>query len=98
MHGHRDVSKREAYAHLLSLPGADTRLRLFAADLLGPQEQWATALHGCTALLHVAAAYRLDVASMERAARRRLVDTAVEGTRRVLQAAHEARSIRKVGR
>lgn len=94
---HRSLDKKDTYAHILSMQGAKERLHLFQADLLGPSHAWSDALRGCTALMHVASSYRLDVACMQKEERCQLVETAVEGTRKVLEAAKEAGSVKKVG-
>lgn len=76
----RDAGAAAKTAHLTSLPGAATRLRLFSADLLHPPGAFDAAVAGCTVVYHSASPYAFGVAD----AQRELVDPALRGTRSVL--------------
>lgn len=55
----RDPRNRKAVGHLLSLPGAQEQLQLFAADLLRPGS-FDEAVAGCTYVIHTASPYMID--------------------------------------
>jgi len=76
--------------HLRVLPGSE-RLELAAVDLLG-QAGLDDALADCEGLFHLAASTRLSA----RDPRREIVDVAVEGTKRVLDAAGRTRGLRRI--
>ncbi|GAB0489219.1 hypothetical protein MMPV_000436 [Pyropia vietnamensis] len=76
----RDAGATAKTAHLTSLPGADTRLRLFSADLTAPPGAFDEAIAGCSVVYHSASSYAFDVKDPQRD----LVDPAVQGTRSVL--------------
>ncbi|NOX23655.1 MAG: NAD-dependent epimerase/dehydratase family protein [Actinobacteria bacterium] len=81
----RDPENGAKTDSLVSLDGADKRLRLFAADLMKP-DGFVEAFTGCDVVMHVASPYVIDVDD----AQRDLVDPAVTGTLNVLNAADAA--------
>ena len=87
----RDRSKQDKVGFLTSLPGAADRLELVNADLTD-ESSFVGAVAGCEYVMHVASPYVLTVED----AQRDLVDPAVKGTRGVLQACHEAGSVKRV--
>lgn len=56
----REPTNAQAVGHLLSLPGAAQRLRLFRADLL-VQGSFLQAMQGCRCVIHTASPYILTV-------------------------------------
>lgn len=87
----RNPAKADSTAHLRALPGAEERLELVAADL-NATTGWAEALAGATHLAHTASPYALEVADAERD----LVRPAVDGTERVLAAAAQVPTLKRV--
>jgi len=79
-------------AHLQALPGANERLRLFPSDITQPRSCDA-ALAGADACLHLAAVVKLVAGRQEQAA---MVDTALRGTRALLDSVSGSRSVRQV--
>ena len=78
----RDLGKADKRAHLVAL--ADRlggELEFVAADL-DDDAGWAAAVSGCTSVLHVASPFPATPPDDER----ELIDTAVDGTLRVLRA------------
>jgi hypothetical protein len=55
----RDPSNPKAVSHLSSLPGAEARLKLFAADLNVPGS-FMQAMAGCKYVIHTASPYALE--------------------------------------
>ena len=86
----RDVATARASGELTSLPGADDRLHLMEADLLGGG--LAEVVADAEYVIHVASPYALAVADPQRD----LVDPAVNGTRSILEAAARAGSTKRV--
>ena len=86
----RDPSNREKTAALRAIPGADERLTLVAADLLGDDPFSAHA--DVDAILHMASPYVINVED----AQRDLVDPAVKGTIAALRAAAANPRVRRV--
>ncbi len=87
----RSLRKEKELAHLRSLPGADERLELVAADLL-TDGAFDEAAAGCDAVLHTASPYVLEASDPQKD----LVDPAVKGTRNVLSACKKSSSVRRV--
>lgn len=88
----RDVNNTEKIVHLLRFNRAHPdQLKLFNADLLtgGFKE----AFEGCEAVIHMASPFQI---SKIKNPQKELVDPAVGGTERVLQAVNETESIQKV--
>jgi dihydroflavonol-4-reductase len=82
-------------AHLLALPGADARLKLFEADLGGPPAAFTAAAAGCNVVFHTACPF---VYSGRAAAlgEEYFVAPAVKGTEAVLAACRDAGSVTRV--
>jgi dihydroflavonol-4-reductase len=87
----RNMSRSESTAHLRALPRADTHLQLVEADLLAPHA-FEGLLAGCDIVIHTASPYVLEVANPQRD----LVDTAVQGTRSMLEACARTPGIGRV--
>jgi dihydroflavonol-4-reductase len=81
----RDPNDSAKTSHLRELPGANERLRLFAADLLD-EGAFDSAFAGCDGLCHVATPARLQAKDPQRD----IIDPAIRGTQHVLQAASRA--------
>lgn len=86
----RSLARREGYAHLLALPGAE-RLDLVEADLRS-ETAFDAVVAGAAAVLHTASPYTLNVEDPQRD----LVAPAVDGTRNVLAACARAAGIERV--
>ena len=82
-------------AHLLALPGAEARLKLFEADLGGPPAAFTAAAAGCNVVFHTACPF---VYSGRAAAlgEEYFVAPAVKGTEAVLAACRDAGSVTRV--
>jgi dihydroflavonol-4-reductase len=87
----RDPSRTAKHTHLTTMPGADERLELIAADLLTPHA-FDEAVVDCEYVLHTASPYALNTDDPQRD----LVDPAVNGTISVLEACVGAGSVRRV--
>lgn len=87
----RSAGDHEKYAYLRALPGAEERLELITAELL-TQGSYDAALAGCSAVMHTASPYAVDVADPQKD----LVDPALEGTRNVLGAVAKTPSVERV--
>lgn len=87
----RSVANLDKYAYLTSLPGADDRLELVAAELLTPGS-YDEAVAGCVAVVHMASPYVVSPEDPQRD----LVDPALEGTRNVLGAVSRAGTVGRV--
>lgn len=88
----RDISASEKVNHLLK-EGVihNNRLKLFEADLLtGGFEQ---AFEGCDAVIHMASPFLIGKVKNPK---KQLVDPAIEGTRRVMDAVNKSTSVKKV--
>ena len=79
----RRLDNKSALQHLLSLPHASSRLKLFEADLLEP-ESFDIAVAGATVVVHTASPFTHKV---KRSQAQSLIDTAVRGTANVIGAA-----------
>ena len=88
----RDPGKMSSVAHLKAMPGADTRLTLFKADLLD-EGSFDAAMQGCELVIHTASPF---IISGFKDANEALVRPAVEGTRNVLAAASRTPSVKRV--
>lgn len=89
----RDPGKTAAVGHLLQLPGAGKRLKLFQANLLDAGA-FDKAVAGCSAVFHCASPYLLDVPLHQ--ARAKLIEPAVQGTENVLAAVSRCHSVKRV--
>ncbi|KAF0700881.1 Aste57867_8599 [Aphanomyces stellatus] len=78
----RSLRQSDKFAHLTSLPHADTRLELVEADLLNA-DTWTSAMRDCDAVFHIASPYSLAVQDPFKD----LVEPAELGTEHVLLAA-----------
>ncbi|KAF0690013.1 Aste57867_18575 [Aphanomyces stellatus] len=87
----RNLQDTAKFAHLTTLPHADTRLQLVRADLLDAAS-WAPAVRGCAAVFHIASPFTMDIHD----ATTDLVQPAVEGTDNVLKAAIAEMSVKDV--
>ena len=85
-----DESKTE---HLLAMPGAAERLRLFECDLMGGKEAFTTAMQSCTGVYHTASPFFLKGYEDGQQA---LVQPAVQGTQAVLGAVLDSPSVTRV--
>ena len=89
----RSTGDESKLRHLLRMPGASTRLKLFEADLMGEEAAFVTAMQGCTAVFHTASPFFLSgYADGEEA----LVRPAVQGTTTVCNAAISTPSVSRV--
>jgi dihydroflavonol-4-reductase len=86
----RNPDRNADLAFLTGLPGAAERLELLAGDLL-EDRGWDAAVAGCECVMHTASPYQIAVDDPQRD----LVDPAVQGTRRVLDACRRA-DVRRV--
>ncbi|RJO78341.1 aldehyde reductase [Nocardia panacis] len=88
----RDLANTRGREHLLALADRlDAPLDFVTADLTD-ESGWAAAVSGCDAVLHVASPFPATEPENAQA----LVDTAVQGTLRVLRACAAAGSVRRV--
>jgi nucleoside-diphosphate-sugar epimerase len=78
-------------AHLLELPFADARLRLFDADLLTPGS-FDEAIKGCTAVIHAASPFYAKAEDPVK----EFLEPAVHGTQNVLRACIAAPTVSRV--
>ena len=76
-------------AHLLSLPHAAERLKLFAADLSDPRA-FDAPIAGCTAVIHMATAVLLGGADD---GKKQIFDPGMQGLRSVLDSAEKAATV-----
>ncbi|KAL6498785.1 hypothetical protein OROGR_028332 [Orobanche gracilis] len=83
--GKRDIS------YLTNLPGASDRLQIFAADLDRP-ESFAAAIKGCLGVFHTAHPLDFEERETEEAKIKRVTD----GTRGILQACVDSKTVRRV--
>ena len=77
--------------HLAALAGAKERLRLFSADLMAPGS-FGEAIAGCSAVMHTASPYAIDVKNPQRD----LADPALQGTLNVLESCVGTPDLRRV--
>ncbi len=87
----RNADDAQRYAYLTSLPHANGRLELVAADLL----DWPSldrAVSGCRCVFHTASQYLLDTKHPQTD----LVDPAVQGTLGILEACLKSPSVQRV--
>ncbi|KAG2502117.1 hypothetical protein HYH03_000609 [Edaphochlamys debaryana] len=90
----RAPEKADTVAHLTSLPGAAERLKLFKADLTGPEGSFDEAMQGCDYVIHTASPYIVNIKPGE--AKARLLDPAVHGTASVLGSVNRTPSVKRV--
>lgn len=86
----RSLQKKESYAHLKALPGAE-RLSLFEADLL-TEGAFDQAFAGAEYVIHTASPFAMNAKDPQKD----LVDPAVKGTTSALEACVKAGSVRRV--
>ncbi|KAI5064896.1 hypothetical protein GOP47_0019591 [Adiantum capillus-veneris] len=87
----RDPENVVKTAHLMALPKAQERLKLFKADLL-EEGSFDAAVHGCEAVFHTASPFFLGTNDPQKD----LIEPAVKGTRNVLNSCVKAKSIKRV--
>eukprot|EP00253_Pinus_taeda_P021313 PITA_21313 len=87
----RDPHNPSKNSSLLSLSGAQERLRLFRADLC-EEGSFDSAIHGCRGVFHVATP--TDFGSQD--PEREVIETAVRGTLNVLKSCLATKSVRRV--
>eukprot|EP00929_Paragymnodinium_shiwhaense_P059275 TRINITY_DN29693_c0_g1_i1.p1 TRINITY_DN29693_c0_g1~~TRINITY_DN29693_c0_g1_i1.p1 ORF type:complete len:337 (+),score=69.27 TRINITY_DN29693_c0_g1_i1:107-1117(+) len=81
----RDAASEAKTKHLMALPGASERLKLFSADLTGGTAQWTTAMAGCETVFHTATAVNFSTKDGEND----IYKPGVQGVRDVLNAVVE---------
>jgi len=87
----RDPENPSKNTCLLSLPGAQERLRLFKADLR-QEGSFDSAIHGCHGVFHVATPMEFGSKDPQN----EIVDAAIQGTLNVLKSCKRAQSVRRV--
>lgn len=87
----RDPENPSKNSCLLSLPGAQERLRLFKADLR-EEGSFDSAIHGCYGVFHVATPMEFGSKDPQN----EIVDGAIQGTLNVLKSCKRAQSVRRV--
>ncbi|CAK4151315.1 unnamed protein product [Aphanomyces euteiches] len=87
----RSLKKPDRFAHLTSLPHANTRLELVEANLLD-DKAWAPAVKDCAAVLHIASPFLLTLHDPQKD----LVEPAERGTENVLRAAIAEDSVKDI--
>jgi len=87
----RDPGNPSKNSCLLSLPGAQERLRLFRADLR-EEGSFDSAIHGCHGVFHVATPMKFGSKDPQND----IVDAAIQGTLNVLKSCKKAESVRRV--
>ena len=80
----RSLSDPTRTEHLLALPGADTLLQLFEADLITNVAGFATAFEGCSVVFHTACPFHL-AGTAEPLGEEYFVEPAVKGTVAILE-------------
>ncbi|KAI5064910.1 hypothetical protein GOP47_0019605 [Adiantum capillus-veneris] len=87
----RDPENVVKTAHLMALPKAQERLKLFKADLL-EEGSFDAAVDGCEAVFHTASPFFFSTDDPQKD----LIEPAVKGTQNVLNACVKAKSIKRV--
>lgn len=88
----RDVSQKRKYAFLQDIADKSSgMLEVWEADLLD-EGSFDKAAEGCTAVIHMASPFRLDVKDPYN----ELIEPAIKGTKNVLQAATKAGTVQRV--
>ncbi|KAA3458911.1 cinnamoyl-CoA reductase 1 [Gossypium australe] len=87
----RDPNDPRKTQHLLGLEGAESRLKLFKADLL-EQGSFDSVVEGCVGVFHTASPFYHDVLDPEA----ELLDPAVKGTLNVLSSCAKTPSVKRV--
>ena len=87
----RSLEKKEKFAHLKALPGADERLQLFAANLTDAGS-FDEAVSGSDYVIHVASPYAMVVKDPQKD----LVEPAVQGVQTVFESALKAKGVRRI--
>lgn len=89
----RDPTNQSKNAHILNLPGASERLKLFKGDLL-QDRSFDEAVKGCDVVLHTASPFLL--AGNVKDSRKDLVEPAVIGTNNVFASCSRSPSVKRV--
>lgn len=87
----RDPENKAKVSHLLSLPGADQRLKLFRAEL-SEDGSFDAAIAGCEGVFHVATPTEFAPKDPQKD----LIEPAIEGTLNVLKACSKAKTVKRV--
>ncbi|XP_075476270.1 phenylacetaldehyde reductase-like isoform X2 [Primulina tabacum] len=86
-----NLSDKNKVAHLNELEGAEERLHLFEANLMG-DGSFDPAVHGCEGVFHIASPAFLEVTDPQV----ELIEQAVKGTLNVLKSCSKVPSVRRV--
>ncbi|OIT01988.1 PREDICTED: dihydroflavonol 4-reductase [Nicotiana attenuata] len=95
---HATVRHPEKSLHLMKLPGANDRLRLFKADLR-EEGSFDEAVRGCSGLFHVAAPMEFGVQATENVdsyVQENVIEPALQGTLNVLKSCLKSNSVKRV--
>ncbi|XP_016510168.1 dihydroflavonol 4-reductase-like isoform X1 [Nicotiana tabacum] len=95
---HLVLTFSEKSSHLLKLPGASERLRLFKADLR-EEGSFDEAVKGCSGLFHVAAPMEFGVQATQNVdsyVQGNFIEPAIQGTLNVLKSCLKSNSVKKV--
>jgi len=87
----RDPGNEGKVRHLLDIPGAGERLKIFSADLL-EEGSFDAAIDGCDGVFHVASPVNLNPDDPERD----VMKPAINGTLNVLRACSKAKTVKRV--
>jgi len=87
----RSIENAGKASHLLTMPGAAERLKLFEAELLTP-DQFDNAIRGCTYVIHTASPHDLAVDNPQRD----LVNPAVGGALGVIESCARVGGVRRI--
>ncbi|CAI0456251.1 unnamed protein product [Linum tenue] len=87
----RDPTDRKKTAHLLELPGAKERLKLFKADLLDVGS-FDSVVQGCAGVFHTASPVSFSAADPQA----EIIDPAVKGTLNVLKSCVKSATVKRV--
>ncbi len=89
----RDSADSAKSAHLMALPGATERLKLFECDLMAGKESFKAAMQGCSGVYHTASPFFTTGYDDGQKA---LIEPAVQGTQAVLGAVLDTMSVKRV--
>lgn len=87
----RSLKERSKWIHLMELPFAEQRLRLFEADLMA-SGSFASAIEGCVGVFHCASPYYVKAEDVNE----ELIRPAIEGTQNVLRTCISTPSVKRV--